>query len=167
MTQHKNIIREAEPDDAIHMAALYRQLVENPALTVLPKRVAHMVDDQRAAPLVCVSDDGLRETALVSLCADAIFGHQCFAVVENSVVERAARCRGICAALLSQIEAFCLAHDCSKVMLLSSSHCEYAHRFFEGVFCWIKQARLCHIFRRSQSNSVTVAMSLIRHGRAS
>lgn len=130
MTQHEHTIREAVPDDATDIASLYRQLVENPTITVLPARIVDIADDARTALFVVIGDSAVRGTALVSICMDAMFGHQPFAVVENIVVDRAVRGLGIGAALLRHVEMFSLAHDCSKIMLLSSSHREDAHRFF-------------------------------------
>jgi GNAT superfamily N-acetyltransferase len=60
-----------------------------------------------------------------------MFGSQPFAVVENIIVNEAVRGKGLGAALLRHIEAFCLAKNCSKIMLLSASQRERAHHFFE------------------------------------
>ena len=62
-----------------------------------------------------------------------MFGSQPFAVIENVVVNEAVRGKGLGEAPLRHIEAFCLAMDCSKIMLLSSIQREQAHRFFERV----------------------------------
>lgn len=125
------VIRNARPDDAKCIAELYRQLVSNPAITVQPERILAVSGDPNTALFVCELSGEVQATALVSLCADVMFGSQPFAVIENVVVNEAVRGKGLGEALLRHIEAFCLAMDCSKIMLLSSIQREQAHRLFE------------------------------------
>lgn len=124
-------IRNALPSDAARIAELYRQLVGNPAVCVQPERIAAIANDKDTGLFVCEYQGTVHGSALVSLCADVMFGAQPFAVVENVVVDTQLRKQGLGAALLRHIEVFCLAHDCSKIMLLSASQREQAHRFFE------------------------------------
>ncbi|MBI4989191.1 MAG: GNAT family N-acetyltransferase [Rhodocyclales bacterium] len=124
-------VRKAAPDDAPYVAALYRQLVDIPAVTVLPERIAEIANDKNTALFVCEYDGEPQGTALVSLCSDVMFGSQPFAVVENVVVGISVRGRGIGTTMLRHIEAFCSAKDCSKIMLLSSVQRDNAHQFFE------------------------------------
>ena len=119
------------PSDAQRIAELYQQLVSNPAVDVRPERIAAVANDRNTGLFVCEYQGEVLGSALVSLCADVMFGTQPFAVVENLVVHAQARNQGLGAALLRHIEAFCLAKDCSKIMLLSSIQREQAHRFFE------------------------------------
>jgi N-acetylglutamate synthase-like GNAT family acetyltransferase len=60
-----------------------------------------------------------------------MFNRQPFAIIENVVVDAAARNQGVGAELLREAEAYCAANDCSKIMLLSSMDRTDAHRFFE------------------------------------
>jgi GNAT superfamily N-acetyltransferase len=124
-------VRRACAADAGTVAALYAQLVANPALCVLPERLDELRGSSDAALLVASVDETLVGTAFVAWCPDAMFGRQPFAVVENIVVDATARGRGVGAALLAQIDRLCLARDCSKIMLLSASERAQAHRFFE------------------------------------
>ena len=124
-------VRRALPVDAESIAVLYAELVSNPAVNVSPERIAEVSKYQNTALFVCESQGVVCGTALVCLCSDVMFNSQPFAVVENVVVSPSARSQGIGTALLHHIEAFCLANDCSKIMLLSSINREHAHRFFE------------------------------------
>jgi GNAT superfamily N-acetyltransferase len=124
-------VRRARAPDASAVAALYAQLVANPALHVLPERLDELADDPAAALLVASIDGALVGTVFVAWCPDAMFGRRPFAVVENIVVDAAVRGRGVGAALLAEVERLCLARDCSKIMLLSASERVEAHRFFE------------------------------------
>lgn len=123
-------MRQARGEDAAAIAALYAELVANPAVTVLSERLEELAADPRSALLVAEHDGVIRGTLLVSLCADPMFGRQPFAVLENLVVGAAARGQGLGAALMRTAEDFCRAADCSKIMLLSSASRSEAHRFF-------------------------------------
>jgi len=124
-------VRRARAADAGAVAALYTQLVANPALRVLPERLDELAGHADAALLVASVDGALVGTVFVAWCPDAMFGRRPFAVVENIVVDAAARGRGVGAALLAEVERLSLARDCSKIMLLSASERAEAHRFFE------------------------------------
>jgi GNAT superfamily N-acetyltransferase len=124
-------IRRARSQDAGEVARLYAQLVANPALNVLPDRLAELETSADAALFVADRGDRLAGTVLVALCPDAMFGRRPFAVVENVVVDAAARGQGVGKALLAAVERFCLAADCSKIMLLSAIERTDAHAFFE------------------------------------
>ena len=124
-------VRRACAADAGGVAALYAQLVANPALQVLPERLDDLRDHADAALLVASAGDALVGTVFVAWCPDAMFGRRPFAVVENIVVDAATRGLGVGAVLLAEVERLCLARDCSKIMLLSAGERTQAHRFFE------------------------------------
>ena len=124
-------IRRARAADAGELARLYAQLVSTSALSVLPEQLADLERSAQAALFVAEIDERLAGTVLVALCPDAMFGRQPFAVVENIVVDADARGRGVGAALLREVDRFCLAADCSKIMLLSAIGRPRAHAFFE------------------------------------
>lgn len=124
-------VRHAEPADAPAIAALYAQLVSNPAVSVRPERIAQLAREESGALFVGEIGQRAVGTVLVCLCDDVMFNDQPFAVVENIVVDAACRSAGVGRALLAAVEAYCLARQCSKIMLLSSAEREHAHRFFE------------------------------------
>ena len=128
---HAVVVRRAQADDADEVARLYAQLVANPTVRVLPERLAELASASDTALFVVERAGRLAGTVLVTLCADVMFGRRPFAVVENIVVDAEARGQGIGAALLSEVDRFCLAADCSKIMLLSAAERGDAHRFFE------------------------------------
>jgi len=127
--------RRAQARDAEEVDRLYAQLVSNPAIDVLPQRLAELQRSSEAA-LFVVDDEsdggsGLLGTVFVALCPDAMFGRQPFAVVENLVVDARARGQGIGTLLLAEVERFCRAADCSRILLLSAVAREDVHRLFE------------------------------------
>lgn len=129
--QSTTTIRRAIPADAEGIGRLYRQLIDRPGVEVLPERIAQIAADDNTAIFVSERDGRLWATALVSLCADVMYRFQPYAVIENFVVDGSGRRRGIGTALLNHIEEFCLAADCSKIMMLSGVGRSTAHDFFE------------------------------------
>ena len=129
------VVRRAQAHDADEVDRLYAQLVANRGVEVLPQRLAELQRASEAALFVVDDEspggDGLLGTVFVALCPDAMFGRQPFAVVDNIVVDARARGRGVGALLLAEVERFCRAADCSKIMLLSAAERRDAHRFFE------------------------------------
>ena len=124
-------VRRARASDADDVARLYAQLVAHPAVRVLPERLGELETASDTALFVAERGERLVGTVLVALCADVMFGRRPFAVVENIVVDAQERGQGIGAALLQAVDRFCLAADCSKIMLLSASERVDAHAFFE------------------------------------
>ena len=125
------IIRRAVSSDAENIATLYRQLVDNTSVAVLPERIVQIAKDNNTALFVCEQDGRLCATALVSMCLDVMYRFQPYAVIENFVVDKSSRRNGTGTALINYIEEFCLNADCSKIMLLSTANRVTAHRFFE------------------------------------
>lgn len=125
------IVREAKPEDALGLSELYNQLVNNPAVKVEPEQIQALYDDARSKLFVCDYQGNVVGSALVSLCSDVMFRKQPFAVVENVIVDVAARGLGVGTALFQAIEIFCVSTNCSKIMLLSSSQRLDSHAFFE------------------------------------
>lgn len=125
------IVRKAVPNDAGRIAQLYGQLVNNPAVEIEPEQIAVISNDERTRLYVCEYEGVVVGTALVSVCFDAMFRRQPFAVVENVIVDIDARKLGIGTVLFQKIENYCLKSDCSKIMLLSSAQRVESHQFFE------------------------------------
>lgn len=125
------IVRAAVAADAIALQSLYRQLVDDEKVNVAESQIQAIEDGGHGRLFVCENDGHVVATALVSLCADVMYGSQPFAVIDNIVVSRRCRGQGIGRLLLREVEQFCLLRDCSKVMLLSSALRVDAHRFFE------------------------------------
>ncbi|WP_211269451.1 GNAT family N-acetyltransferase [Chromobacterium amazonense] len=123
-------IRLALAADAAALTALYSQLTGDPAVRVLPERLALLADGLRTQILVCEYDGELIATVWLGFCEDAMYGEQPFAVLENLIVDARWRGRGAGEALLREAERRCMARDCSKIMLLSSASRVDAHRFF-------------------------------------
>lgn len=124
-------IRQAVPEDAPQIEALYHLLVPGSPVSVLPNRLAQLNASSVAHLAVAVRNGLVVGTALLCLCPDPMYGDQPFGVVENVVVHQSARGLGVGSSLLSYIERLAREADCSKLMLASSSVRTQAHAFFE------------------------------------
>lgn len=109
---------------------LYRELVNDPQIQVLPEQIAALSASPLSVLLVAEANGEISGTALLSVCMDVMYGTQPFGVVENVIVSSALRGRGVGRALLAEVERRALAADCTKLMLLSSRVREEAHAFF-------------------------------------
>ena len=123
-------LRKAAVEDAPALESLYRELVSDPLICVLPEQVAALADSPGSFLLVAMADGAVCGTALLTLCPDAMYRAQPFGVVENVVVAHAMRGRGIGRLLMEHVERLARDHDCTKLMLLSSTARHGAHDFF-------------------------------------
>lgn len=122
--------RKAKESDAQAIADLYKELVPEAPIKVLPERIAEIADDPNTYLIACHDEGSVIATALLTLCRDVMFTRQPFAVVENVIVSKHHQRKGIGKALMVHIEEFCLATDCSKIMLLSGSDKHDTHDFY-------------------------------------
>ncbi|RYY04770.1 MAG: GNAT family N-acetyltransferase [Gammaproteobacteria bacterium] len=122
--------RKATAADATAIGALYKELVPNAPVHVLPERINDIALDKNTYLVVCDDENNIVATALVVLCGDVMFTRQPFAIIENVIVSHKFQRAGLGKQLMQHIEAFCLAKDCSKIMLLSGSDNHSAHNFY-------------------------------------
>ena len=125
-----SVIRRATADDASAIESLYRELVSDPLVRVLPEQIATLSDSPASFLLVAEADGAVCATALLTICPDAMYRAQPFGVVENVIVTQAMRGRGFGRLLLVHVEQLARDHHCTKLMLLSSTTREAAHLFF-------------------------------------
>lgn len=126
-------IRAATKEDASGITALYRELMQDPAISVLPEQVQSVADDNNTSLLVCDDGEGIVATALVCLCRDVMYNNQPFTIVENLVVAENYKREGIGKSLMDYIETFSLQQHCSKIMLLTNSENRSARDFYTAM----------------------------------
>jgi predicted N-acetyltransferase YhbS len=124
------MIRAAVPADAAAVEGLYRELVGNPRVAVLPGRLAEIAADPHNFLLVAETDGRVVGTVFFTFCLDAMFGRAPFVVVEAIVVAAAARGQGVGAALIGRVEAEALRAGATRLMLQSRASRSAAHTFF-------------------------------------
>jgi N-acetylglutamate synthase-like GNAT family acetyltransferase len=124
------VIREAVPEDAPVIEALYRELMADASIRVRSEQVATIAGLPDSYLLVAEMEGAVCATVLLTICPDLMYGAQPFGVLENVVVSDAMRGRGVGRLLLRHAEKLLVAHDGTKLMLHSSVARESAHAFF-------------------------------------
>ena len=101
--------RKAIAADASAIANLYRELVSNAPIMVLPERIEEIAHDKNTYLIVCDDDNEIVATALLTLANDVMFTRQPFALLENVIVSKHVQRKGVGKGLMDHIEKFCLA----------------------------------------------------------
>lgn len=125
--------RKANSQDADAIAHLYRELAPQAPVNVLPERIDDIARNSNTYLIVADDEGDIVATALVTLSMDVMFNRQPFAVIENFIVGADYQREGIGKSMMDHIEEFCLANDCSKMMLLSNSENRGAHDFYAAM----------------------------------
>ncbi len=125
--------RRAQASDAEAVERLYRELVSDAAIRVLPEHVAMLAQSTHSFLMVGCLSGRVCATALLAICPDAMYQRQPFGIVENFIVAERDRGAGVGRQLMGYIEGIAREHRCTTLMLLSSSHRHAAHRFFESL----------------------------------
>ena len=124
------VVRRARASDALMIQTLYRELVPNSPVAVLPERIAAFEDSSTSYLLVADSRAEILGVLLLTICPDVMYRSQPFGGLENLVVSESSRGRGIGTLLMDDAQRISQEQDCSKMLLLSSVHRVDAHRFF-------------------------------------
>jgi GNAT superfamily N-acetyltransferase len=128
------VLREARANDAGAIARLYRLLVPGDEdVAVTPERIDQIAADPHNYLFVVEEDGRVLGTGFLTLCLDPMYGRLPYAVLENLVVDPAARHQGYGRFLAEALEAFCWRRRCTKIMLLSSAFRREAHHFFAAL----------------------------------
>lgn len=126
------MIREALPQDAGALEALYRQLLpDNPDIRVSPDRISVIRTNPDSYLFIYDREGELAGTVHLHLCMDALSGDRPFAVIERVVTALHVRGQGIGGALMRHAEEAAKSRGALKVMLSSNARRQEAHRFYE------------------------------------
>lgn len=130
LSQMPGMIRRAEADDAPAIENLYRELVSDPLIRVLPEQIASLSESSTSFLLIAELEDVPCGTILLSVCPDVMYRTQPFGVIENAIVTQSSRGKGIGRHMFSHVEHLAFTHHCTKLLLLSSAARERSHSFF-------------------------------------
>lgn len=125
--------RRAQASDAGAVELLYRELVNDPLICVLPGQVEALAESSSSFLIVGCASGVVCATALLTLCPDVMYQGQPFGLVENLIVLEQHRGTGIGRRLMAHLEGIARDHHSTKLMLLSSAQRHEAHRFFESL----------------------------------
>jgi N-acetylglutamate synthase-like GNAT family acetyltransferase len=126
------LIRQAERADKDKLYQLYRMLVPNSRkMNVVEEQIDIIRNDPNNFLFVFDKNGEILGTVTLNICIQAMHGTRPYAVVENIVVHENYRSKNIGQQLLQYVEAYCRSINCHRIMLLSNSTRERAHKFFE------------------------------------
>lgn len=126
------MIREAEKKDTQAISELYRMLVPNSKKRmVLEDQIDKIRMDPNNFLLVFDEEGVILGTLTLNICLQALHGKSPYAIVENIVVHEDYIGKRVGQKLMQYVEEYCKSIDCHRIMLLSNSKRDNAHRFFE------------------------------------
>lgn len=127
-------IENIKEDDLEALIALYQQLQENkPSLDKMKTTLAKVKDDPNHL-LLGAKIDGKLAGTLLGVACQMLFGDcKSFMIVEDVVVCKAFRRRGVGAALMQKVEKRAAQLNCSYIMLITDHDRPSAHQFYESL----------------------------------
>ncbi|OWA33548.1 hypothetical protein B9G55_19495 [Saccharibacillus sp. O16] len=126
------LIREAEARDQTQLFELYKMLVpRSKKMNVLEEQIEKIRQDPNHFLFVYENDGEILGTVTLNICLQALHGDRPYAITENVVVHEQHRNNQIGQKLFKYIEEYCKSMNCHRIMLLSNSTRQEAHRFFE------------------------------------
>lgn len=126
------MIRQAERSDKDKQYELYRMLVPNSKkMNVIEEQIDLIRNDSNNFLFVFDNNGEILGTVTLNICIQAMHGTRPYGVVENIIVHENHRCKNIGQQLLEHVEEYCRSINCHRIMLLSNSTRERAHKFFE------------------------------------
>jgi GNAT superfamily N-acetyltransferase len=132
-------VREAASADLDAILGLYVQLAENrpESLPAHGPEAENLLTAIAAQPgrtlLVAAVADMIIGTADLVVVSNLTHRGMAWAMVENVVVDQDRRRAGVGRALMEEIVRRCRQADCYKIQLLSRTHCQSAHVFYESL----------------------------------
>jgi len=133
------VVRDAVIGDLDDLLRLLGELADGhhdalPPPASMAATVLAAVLDQSSRHLLIAEVGGVvAGTADCTIVANLTHGGAPWAVVENVVVDEAARRRGVGHRLMEEVVARCRAAGCYKIQLLSQRYRHGAHVFYEGL----------------------------------
>lgn len=126
------MIREALPQDAVSIEALYRILLpEDQNIHVSPGRISQIAGNPDSLLYVYEDQGEIAGTVHLHLCMDALSGDHPIAVIERVVTAPQLRGKGYGTALMRHAEETAARRGALKIMLSSNAKRGKAHRFYE------------------------------------
>ena len=127
-------ISEVSREDLSALADLYQQLVPNtPAIEKMEDVLSSNKDNPNHIVLVAKDNDKLIGTLFAS-CCNMLFGEcKSFMVVEDVVVDKGFRRRGVGEQLMRKIESYAFDNNCSYIMLITDSDRPESQKFYKSL----------------------------------
>lgn len=128
------MIREITKDDLGGLLSLYTQLHNNPLpeqSEELEKLWQQIVEDKHQHIIVAEEDGKIVSSCALLVVPNLTHSQRPYALVENVITDDKYRKQGLAAACLNFAKGIAESSNCYKIMLLSGSKQEAAHRLYE------------------------------------
>jgi GNAT superfamily N-acetyltransferase len=126
-------IRELREDDLVVLAELYRQFWnEDSSLEKMRATFRKLATRQDYIFLGAEIEGCLVGSAMGIVCEELYGDCRPFMVVEDVIVDKRHRRKGIGAMLMRELERFALEHNCGYILFVTEAERTDAHRFYES-----------------------------------
>lgn len=126
-------IREMEKADLPQLAALYRQFWQEESDLVKMKQQFERLSRRNTHILLSAVEAGVLVGSVMGIVCEELYGDcRPFLVVENMIVDKAYRQRGVGKALLQKLEKRAKARGCTQMILVTEAEREDACAFYEA-----------------------------------
>lgn len=127
-------IREIKRDELPQLSRLYEQLVDETVdINVLCHAYDEIENDPHCLLIGVYEGDHLVATASLTRCFDLTGDTRCYYSMENFVVDRNYRRKGVGTRLMAYLEEYVKAHNGRYINFTSSVAREEAHSFYSSV----------------------------------
>lgn len=120
-------MREAILKDTDCIINLYSELTEEQDYSGIEKRILEINKSKHEFLFVVDINGNAICTIFLLIGLNGAFSNSKFAILENFIVKKEYRHRGIGTHVLHEIELFCLENGCTKIMMLSGKMNTEAH----------------------------------------
>ena len=128
------MLREITKGDLGGLLSLYTQLHDNPLpeqSEELRKLWQQIIEDKHQHIIVAEADGKIVSSCVLVLVPNLTRSQRPYALVENVITDEKYRKQGFAEACLNYAKEIAISADCYKIMLLSGSKQEAAHRLYE------------------------------------
>jgi len=127
------IIREMIADDILQLAQLYKQFWdEDSSLDTMYKQFSKLSTSGTHVFLSAVENDRLIGSVMGVICEELYGDCKPFMVLENLIVDRSYRNKGVGRALINELERTATAKNCTQIILVTETNRIDACSFYES-----------------------------------
>ncbi|ADY54484.1 GCN5-related N-acetyltransferase [Syntrophobotulus glycolicus DSM 8271] len=127
------MIREMIPDDIIGLAQLYKQFWgEDSCIETMDKQFRKLQKTNSHILLSAIENNTLIGSAMGVICEELYGDCRPFLVLENMIVDRNCRNKGVGKALISKLEEIAANKNCTQIILVTESNRADACKFYES-----------------------------------
>ena len=127
------IIRDMFVDDIPQLEKLYRQFwSEESSIETMNKQFEKLLKNESHIFLVAIENNKLIGSVMGVICGELYGDCKPFLVLENMIVDKNYRNRGVGKALVSELEKIAANRDCSQVIFVTERNRVDAVKFYES-----------------------------------